>query len=216
MYTLNPRHSASLSIAQLDECITYWNALSDYRRGRGEHPGVEPRPYQMYRAIMTTDGERDPPVDNRARTNARSIANQAGNVSDTTANAIQALLEAQEELRDALRSIAGAPTAPKALRGLQRTDNQKPLYSNKSKRFTPYARGKKAQKGQWKQAQEKQLAAAAVPLPTDASTGSTSPPEAPSLIGTTKTTSSEPSQSSGSSPANSDAFGHLGSAQTGA
>ncbi|QRV81672.1 Transposon Ty3-I Gag-Pol polyprotein [Ceratobasidium sp. AG-Ba] len=247
MYTLNPRHSASLSIAQLDECITYRNALSDYRRGRGEHPGVEPRPYQMYRAIMTTDGERDPPVDNRARTNARSIANQAGNVSDTTANAIQALLEAQEELRDALRSIAGtnptrrprlevtipqvpagfngtvgtslasrigAPTAPKALRGLQRTDNQKPLYSNKSKRFTPYARGKKARKGQWKQAQEKQLAAAAVPLPTDASTGSTSPPEAPSLIGTTETTSSEPSQSSGSSPANSDAFGHLGSAQT--
>ncbi|QRV96227.1 Transposon Ty3-I Gag-Pol polyprotein [Ceratobasidium sp. AG-Ba] len=55
MYTLNPRHSGSLSSVQLDECIAYRNALSDHRSGLREHPGVEPRSYQLYRAVTSQE-----------------------------------------------------------------------------------------------------------------------------------------------------------------
>ncbi|KAG9120320.1 hypothetical protein FRC07_004229, partial [Ceratobasidium sp. 392] len=57
MYTLNPHHSGSLSVAQLNKCIAYRNALSDHHLGQGKHPGVEPRAYQLYQAIMMAKGD---------------------------------------------------------------------------------------------------------------------------------------------------------------
>ncbi|QRV79630.1 Transposon Ty3-I Gag-Pol polyprotein [Ceratobasidium sp. AG-Ba] len=243
MYTLNPRNTGSLSLAQLDECITYRNALGDYRRGRGDHPGVEPRSYQMYRAIMMNEGEREAPVPSRAGTNARFIASETGQVADTTATAIQALLEAQEEMREAIRNMAdtnrtrrptevvvpptphgfngmittslasriGAPTAPK---GAKRPVDPRLLYGNKSKRFAPYARNKKAWKGTREQAPAKPVATPSVPATTGENAGTPKPPEEPSPVGTSETTSSETNQSGGSNQTDSSAFRHFSSTET--
>ncbi|KAG8725311.1 hypothetical protein FRC09_002673 [Ceratobasidium sp. 395] len=104
MYTLNPRHNVSITRKQLDECISYREALNDHRLGLGKHPGVEPQTYQLYLAMMIA-GPNTPgrsPTTNPGRT--CFAASEGGNIINLAAQALQALMETQDELRNVLRS----------------------------------------------------------------------------------------------------------------
>ncbi|KAG9089267.1 hypothetical protein FS749_001487 [Ceratobasidium sp. UAMH 11750] len=194
MYTLNPRNSGSLSQSQLVECSAYHNALNDHRLGLCEHPGVEPRSYQLYRAIMMAGanaslnpGDPSPSLPTRTR----FTTSEDGHVVDATGQALLALAEAQQEIRrllldrsagpnrwsgvnltrrtgidvdlpaipdgftgrigTSLASRIGAPTAPRRVGWVKHPDGDRvPVYSNKTKRFQPFHRGKPSTRGRKK------------------------------------------------------------------
>ncbi|KAG9085955.1 hypothetical protein FRC07_013245 [Ceratobasidium sp. 392] len=108
MYTLNPRHSGSLSVAHLNECIAYRKALSDHCFGQGEHPSVAPRAHQLYRAIMMAEGDKVRPLAEPIPRRAWFTADINGRTTNATASAIQALAAAQEWLQHMLANIISA------------------------------------------------------------------------------------------------------------
>ncbi|KAG8683540.1 hypothetical protein FRC09_016019, partial [Ceratobasidium sp. 395] len=110
-YTLNPRHMASLTCEQLNECITYRKALNDHCLGLAGHPGVEPWSYQLYRAMMITSTN---PAGRSPTPNPRHTcftATKDRNIYKAATQALQALMETQDKLRNILRS-AGQMSRP--------------------------------------------------------------------------------------------------------
>ncbi|KAG8733787.1 hypothetical protein FRC12_018760 [Ceratobasidium sp. 428] len=112
MYTLNPRHSITLTRKQIEQCHTYREAFSDYRHGLVDHPGVEPQVYQLYRAMMPAgpDHPGHSPSPNQRCT--QFTATEDGNIVDIATQALQALMETQEDLRSVLRSAGANRTSP--------------------------------------------------------------------------------------------------------
>ncbi|KAF8604294.1 hypothetical protein BDV93DRAFT_507929 [Ceratobasidium sp. AG-I] len=141
-------HAHGLSTSNLNECMTYRNALQDFRMGVAEHPGVEPATYQRYRAMMHAASTQC----NNAHTQGSVCANAASPESDALQLAnktIKALLASQEELR-AMLKIATAPKqketpdmevalprVPQGFKGTMHTSLQARIgdYGNNSKRF---------------------------------------------------------------------------------
>ncbi|QRV92243.1 Transposon Ty3-I Gag-Pol polyprotein [Ceratobasidium sp. AG-Ba] len=123
MYNFAQRQLSQLTSAQLNECMRYRDALSDYRVGLRAHPGVEPRHYQLYRALMMagslperTSGDTPsfPPSP------ARFAASEDGHIIEIASQAIEALRVTQNELQNALRGVTanatGPPKAPRSSR----------------------------------------------------------------------------------------------------
>ncbi|QRW12557.1 hypothetical protein RhiLY_11556 [Ceratobasidium sp. AG-Ba] len=189
----------------------------------------------MYRAILMNEGKRKAPVLSCAGTNAQFIASKTGQVTNTTSTAIQALLEAQEEMLKVIRNMADTnhrrcltevvvpltchgfngmittPLAscigvPTAPRGAKHPVDSRLPYGNKSKQFAPYARDKKAWKGTQEQAQAKPVATPSVPATTGENTGTPKQPEEPSPVRTSETTSSGMTQSGRLNQTDSSAF----------
>ncbi|KAG8720806.1 hypothetical protein FRC09_008934 [Ceratobasidium sp. 395] len=115
MYTLNPRHNVSLTREQLEQCLNYRDALNDHRLGHGEHPGVEPRAYQLYRAVMLANAGSDHQVPTGSFTQRRTrfTATEDGNIVDLS-SALQALMDTRDELRNVIQRVGstGSPRRP--------------------------------------------------------------------------------------------------------
>ncbi|KAG8715453.1 hypothetical protein FRC09_016600 [Ceratobasidium sp. 395] len=107
MYTLNPRHNISLTCGQHNKCITYCDALNNHHLGLNRHPGVKPWTYQLYRTMTLARSGTDVPSPMTTSTHhhTRFTATEDSNMIDLATQALQALMETQDELRTILRSV---------------------------------------------------------------------------------------------------------------
>ncbi|KAG8732934.1 hypothetical protein FRC12_019031 [Ceratobasidium sp. 428] len=112
MYTLNPRHSVTLTRKQIEQCCTYREALNDYCHGLADHPGVEPRVYQLYRAMMIAGADHPGHSPSPNQRCTRFTASEDGNIVDIATQALPALMETQEDLHSALRSAGASRSSP--------------------------------------------------------------------------------------------------------